>query len=389
VALALSARLLSLPLRVKILTTVALACLVAVLIGAVGLVQLGALAQRSNDIRTDALVPSNQIAEVRRSFLQTRIDALADELLPSAEARLKAHEAYLADIEAMDQAITAYAASGLTAAQQKDLAQLSDAWQQYEQLVSGPYLLAARQGRMADFLKMRAEVVSPVSQQLNEALDRLLEAEAASAEQAVQAADDTYSSARTTILVVLVIGVAAALTLGLLVARMVIRPVAAVRDGLVAMAGGDLTTRVEVAATDEVGQIADALNRAGESLRTTVRATAESAQALATSAEQLTGSSQSIAASAEEAAAQAGAVAAASEQISRNVHTVASGAEEMAPRSPRSRRTPPRPPAWPAPLSRPPGRRRRPSPSSASRPRRSGTSSRRSPRSPSKRTCWP
>src|SRR5437899_1935529 len=77
-------RLLSLPLRVKVLTAVALACVVALLIGILGLVQLGALQQRSQDIKTDALVPSNQIAEVRRAFLQTRVDALADELLPKS-----------------------------------------------------------------------------------------------------------------------------------------------------------------------------------------------------------------------------------------------------------------------------------------------------------------
>ena len=44
-------------------------------------------------------MPSNQIAEVRRAFLQTRIDALADELLPKAGAEDTAHEAYLADVD--------------------------------------------------------------------------------------------------------------------------------------------------------------------------------------------------------------------------------------------------------------------------------------------------
>ena len=85
--------LLSLPLRVKVLTAVGIACLVALLIGVLGLVQLGNLQQRSEDIKTNALVPSNQIAEVRRAFLQTRIDALADELVPSKDAQATAHEA--------------------------------------------------------------------------------------------------------------------------------------------------------------------------------------------------------------------------------------------------------------------------------------------------------
>ena len=76
-------RLLALSLRVKVLMAVAAACVVALTVGIVGVLQLGALQQRSQEINTDALVPSNQIAEVRRAFLQTRIDALADEVIPS------------------------------------------------------------------------------------------------------------------------------------------------------------------------------------------------------------------------------------------------------------------------------------------------------------------
>jgi len=98
VRLSVPARLLAFPVRAKVLTAIAVACAVALVVGVVGLVQLGALQQRSQEINTDALVPSNQIAEVRRAFLQTRIDALADELLPDAageasvQAATDAHE---------------------------------------------------------------------------------------------------------------------------------------------------------------------------------------------------------------------------------------------------------------------------------------------------------
>ena len=322
-------RLLSLPLRAKVLTTVALACLIALLIGVLGLVQLGALQQRAQQIETQALVPSNQIAEIRRAFLQTRIDALADELLPKTGPQDTAHLAYLADVKAMGAAVDAYAAGGLTDTQQKDVAALSDAWEQYETLVSGSLLQAVQQGRMSDYLAMRNGTVAPVSKALGEALDRLLASQTTQADTAVQAARDTYSSARTLILVVLVVGLAAAIALGLFVARLVVRPVLAVRDGLVAMASGDLTARVDVRSADEVGQMAGALNEAAESLRTTVQATAGSAEALAAAAEELTGSAEAISASAEETATQAGTVATAAEQISRNVQTVAAGSEEM------------------------------------------------------------
>jgi methyl-accepting chemotaxis protein len=95
------------------------------------------------------------------------------------------------------------------------------------------------------------------------------------------------------------------------------------------MAEGDLTRRVEVVSTDEVGAMAVSLNTAMDSMRDTLETVQGSATSLAAASEQLTGVSSQIAATAEETAAQAGVVAAASEEVSRNVQTVAASSEEM------------------------------------------------------------
>jgi methyl-accepting chemotaxis protein len=321
--------LLSLPLRVKILTAVGLACVVALVVGVVGLVQLAGLAERAQQIHSEALVPTGQLAEVRRAFLQTRIDAVADELMPGSSDAGAEHKAFLADVEAMNAAISTYAESNrLTEKQAADVAGFKDAWATYQKARNAS-LQMIRAGNVAQYMQTRTTQSKPAAKALNEALTRLEESAAKQATATVAEARSAYESARAILLVVLAVGLLAALVLGWFVAQLVIRPVTAVRNGLAAMAAGDLTAHVDVTTSDEVGQMAQALNQASDSLRTTVRATAESAQALAASAEQLTGSSESIAASAEETAAQAATVAAASEQVSRNVHTVASGSEEM------------------------------------------------------------
>jgi methyl-accepting chemotaxis protein len=329
VRVTLPARLLSLPLRVKVLTAVATACVVALVIGVVGLLQLSDLEQRSADVNAQALVPTTQLAQVRRAFLQTRIDALADELMPGANDDGPEHQAYLADVEAMDAALAAYEdGSRLTDAQAADLATLQESWSGY-QTHRNTALQFVRAGQFDQYMEYRTNNTKPVAAALNDALTSLEESTAAQAAATVAAARSTYESARTVILVVLVVGMVAAVALALFVAQLVIRPVTAVRNGLLAMAAGDLTARVDVTSSDEVGQMAAALNEASASLRTTIRGAAESAQALAASAEELTGSAESIAASAEETSVQAGTVAAAAEQISRNVQTVAAGSEEM------------------------------------------------------------
>ncbi len=124
--LPLPSRLLAVSLRVKVLTAVALACVVALTVGLLAIRQLAVAAERAEQVHTEALVPSMQLAEIRRAYLQTRVDALADELLPKGPQDVE-HQAYLADVEAMDDAIAAYAeGSELTAQEQEDVAILVD-----------------------------------------------------------------------------------------------------------------------------------------------------------------------------------------------------------------------------------------------------------------------
>jgi methyl-accepting chemotaxis protein len=110
VRLPVPSRLLALPLRAKVLTAVAVACAVALAVGLLALRQVADVAERAREVHVEALVPSMHLAEVRRAYLQTRVDALADELLPKGPQDVE-HQAYLADIEKMDAAIAAYAAN--------------------------------------------------------------------------------------------------------------------------------------------------------------------------------------------------------------------------------------------------------------------------------------
>jgi methyl-accepting chemotaxis protein len=316
------------PLRAKLLATVAVTGAVALTVGLVGLSELGTLAQRSRDVNAHALVPVSELAEIRRDFLQTRLDALADETVPSAGGA--EHTAYLADVDHVDAAVATFSADpAISAADRTNLGTLTTAWKSYTDVVGGQLIDLAHSGRMVEFAALRNGTVKPLSTRLNDALTALETSARARAQQTVTAADDSYAFARTLVLALLVAGLAVTVAVALLVARAIARPVRAVRDGLEAMAEGDLTVQVTVRSRDEVGQMAESLNRAAESVRQTVRSAGQSADAVAAAAEELTASSAAIAASAQDAADRAGTVAAAAEQISSNVHTVAAGSEEM------------------------------------------------------------
>ncbi|MFC4056691.1 methyl-accepting chemotaxis protein [Planomonospora corallina] len=164
---------------------------------------------------------------------------------------------------------------------------------------------------------------------LNASIEDLAAHEAERAEAMAAEATDGYESSRFTVIALFLVALVLGLGLAVAVARMIVRPLAAVSRALGAAANGDLTGRVEVTSRDEAGQMAAAVNQANGALRQTMESLATSADTLAASSGELAVVSDRIAASADEASAQAGNAAAAANQVSHNVQTVAAGSEEM------------------------------------------------------------
>ena len=138
-----------------------------------------------------------------------------------------------------------------------------------------------------------------------------------------------YTASRN-VMVELVLGATALATvLGLLIARMIARPLDAAVRVLEAVARGDLTKRLDIDTTDEIGQMATALNQALDMMGSAVHAISQNAESVASSSEELTSVSHQMSSNSKETAAQASVVSAASDEVSKSVQTVAAGAEEM------------------------------------------------------------
>jgi methyl-accepting chemotaxis protein len=110
------------------------------------------------------------------------------------------------------------------------------------------------------------------------------------------------------------------------IARSIAKPMGQM---VAAMQNLDLNKPLPVTSRDEIGQMAEAVNKSFASIRETITAVSANAQTLAGASEELTAVSQQMAGNAEETSAQAGVVSSAAQEVSRNVHTVSTGAEEM------------------------------------------------------------
>ncbi|MGE5708333.1 MAG: methyl-accepting chemotaxis protein, partial [Bacteroidota bacterium] len=141
----------------------------------------------------------------------------------------------------------------------------------------------------------------------------------------------------------MLIGSLVALLYGLVLTRMITRPLLQGVALAERLQKGDLTAQLDVDRKDEIGLLAFSLNDMAQNLRLLVRDLTENSSTLSSAAtelsavsEQLTGNSlgmnektQSVAVAAEQMSSSIVSVSAAAEQSSHNAHAVATATEEM------------------------------------------------------------
>ncbi len=131
------------------------------------------------------------------------------------------------------------------------------------------------------------------------------------------------------ILVIIFLAVFLSLGVSFFVARSISRPLANTAKVLLALAEGDLTQRLDITSTDEIGQMAKALNKAAKGIGESIATIAGSAKTLSGSAKELLQVSEQMAATADEAATQVNGVSASAEEVSKNAQTGSASVEEM------------------------------------------------------------
>jgi len=156
-----------------------------------------------------------------------------------------------------------------------------------------------------------------------------LKAASVRADQRLAAIRSSQSLVRTIAVVTAVVTIGALLLLMWLFTHGVLAPIRAVGRVLDEVAHGRLTGRVEVSGGNEIGQMAQSLNTAVGSVRSTIEAIEQSSVGLNAASAQLLGTAGQMRTSAERTATEAGRVAASAETISSTVQAMADNGGQM------------------------------------------------------------
>jgi methyl-accepting chemotaxis protein len=192
---------------------------------------------------------------------------------------------------------------------------------------------------ITDFVKSAAADPALVRSRLDEIADRnhatddqlgaLTDRVAAVIDQERAEEAKTIRDTRLLVAIVGLVGLVLLVGLAVPLARSILRPVRRLAGVIEGLSRGDLTQRSGIRSRDELGTMAAGLDRALESIRTSLSTIGTNADSLATAATQLSAVAVQIASAAHDTDAQTTSASAEAEEISRNVQTVAAGSEEM------------------------------------------------------------
>ncbi|GAA1651590.1 methyl-accepting chemotaxis protein [Actinoplanes couchii] len=314
--------------RIKILAAVAVAAVVAVIVGITGLVALSDTSDKANLISESNVASIKAVGQIKASISQGRVDLTNQALSPDDAVAAEFTAAFEADMKTFDTAMAAYRASQPAGAQET-IDHLEAQRGDFATLAQEKLLPAGAANQLSRWSTIRDTEAMPIVEAMAADVTELDQSETADAAKNAAAAKAGYESSRTTQIVVLIVGLVAAVGMGFWVATRIVKSLAAVQDVAEALAAGDLTHSTGLTSNDETGRMGRALDQATASLRDTVRTIESSALSLAGASEEMTSTAAQIAGSAQEASQQSMAVSSAAEEISRSVDTVSAGSEEM------------------------------------------------------------
>jgi methyl-accepting chemotaxis protein len=128
----------------------------------------------------------------------------------------------------------------------------------------------------------------------------------------------------------IIFSIFATIAISYFVNRIIMAPIRSTVQVIESMAGGDLTKRIDVQSSDEIGNMAHHMNEFIDSLHGTIRSFAGNAIELSTASSELNRTSERIATGAEEVAAQSATVATAGEEMSATSGDIAQNCQMAA-----------------------------------------------------------
>ncbi len=270
--------------------------------GYFGLSGLGKVNDDLDLIYEESLKPIEYMSQARNNFQKLSLKWRDIHLVDSPNER----DGLLMDVDTLREEIThyfeLYRDRPLNVNQERLLETYDRVWEEYnekydesvQQIVNGKGDYKAYMG--GDFNNLQLQLISIMNQ--------LVESDMKRADKAKKEADNVHTTSRMITLSSVIITLIICIAFGIFISRIISRPLKRVVDLVEKIADGDLTETANINTRDEVGILAQSVNRMVINIRGMVQNILSAAENLSASSEQVSASTEEIASANQANAAQ-------------------------------------------------------------------------------------
>ena len=280
-----------LKLKTKLLSAFCLCALITVAVGVLGQAGISRLYDLFQSVVSNNLVSIAKVDSVKANVIATNRDFFKVLGLSAIKANPDEINAVIQSFkENQTQAesdFKIYRATPLEADEKAAGDDFERDWPAYIAAAQNAFSVI-QSGDIEQASKLAASSVTPAYRKTMGELKIIIESNARQADEAAKAGIDTNRQVTWVLIIGSLVAVICAIVLGLLVTRMITRPIYLSVDSAARVANGDLTQAVAVGGEDETGQLLKALSNMQGNLKNTVQQIANASDQLASAAEELT-----------------------------------------------------------------------------------------------------
>ncbi|KMY54253.1 hypothetical protein AC623_10175 [Bacillus sp. FJAT-27231] len=313
----------------KIITLIATSLLFIIAVGGFGYYNMSQMADRSNTLYQDRLLPIKWINDLRA---QTRAnEALVKEYILVKDQQKE--QAILDEIQKryknIEKDLSLYKKTNLMDYETERLPQIDEELKQIQEKRQQLYALKAKSGPDAAF-RYYEQNLKQLLNDLNVTLQELADYNASSAEKLVNEINSKEKTTSIFMVIVILASAVIALMLGLTISRIITAPMKDMVEKMAKAKEGDLAVQSDYQSKDEIGELVQSFNQMIAGMRTAIAEVNESASNLAANAEEISASTEEVATGTQQQAHDAGTSADMVTEMATAVQAVSRNTEDAA-----------------------------------------------------------
>ncbi|OPY77467.1 MAG: Methyl-accepting chemotaxis protein CtpH [Syntrophorhabdus sp. PtaU1.Bin058] len=266
-----------------------------------------ASAKVSNDLANVHANVYKVISWANAQYDASRIDRIGKEQLSTVD-------------NALEVVKTIVASKGVTKEQKKLYQEATDQIGEYKKAIQSVIELASTDLNSATMFMSTSDDAFQI---LNKTLQNLLVVENKLSKESYDFSQKSFVRVLIVSVAVMVIAVVLSLCISIFMAKLILKPISGTVEVIEEISRGDLTKRIDISGTDEIGEMGRHFNVFVDTLHDTIMQVAKSSNEVSSAATMLDGAAEQMAAGVEEAATQVNSVATASEEMSTTSSEIA------------------------------------------------------------------